>query len=383
MARAGGRLLFEPARDEADVPELLARVPQCHRALFDGLPADTARGVLAYFFTTPREPDRPRNLRTRVLGLYDPFADRARFPAGVRLSCNVYSGCAHGCRYCYIQNYVVRPHEPRAKQRYLAAVDRDLAALRECELPPLPLHIGQSTDAMQEGLEGEYQHGLETLRRVAANRELFSAVTVLTRNPGRLIRPEYLEALRAAGDAIVQVSASIIRPEALRFYEPGAPPGVARLEAVQRLREAGVTVGLRIDPLFPHSPLPRRFFGRESVEDYGVPEAHSADDLRRLVEFAAEVGCQVVVTSVVKIPAGRYCSREFGGAMRELFGDPWGGTPRGRSFAWRLPEEYCEELVGEMRELCSEAGIVCQHCMENLFANGGGSRTDPLRQGGQ
>ena len=70
---------------------------------------------------------------------------------------------------------------------------------------------------------------------------------------------------------------------------------------------------------------------------------------------------------MVKVPAGRYCSRDFNEALRGLFADPWGGVPRRRSFAWRLPQEYCDELLNYVRGLCAEAGVPCQHCMENLF----------------
>jgi len=58
-------------------------------ALFNGLERDEAIRWFSYLFSIPAgEQGRPQ-ARTHVLALYDPFARRSVFPAGIRFSCNV------------------------------------------------------------------------------------------------------------------------------------------------------------------------------------------------------------------------------------------------------------------------------------------------------
>ena len=43
--------------------------------------------------------------RPKLLDWHCPFAAQAVFPSGHRYCLNVYSGCAHDCKYCYAVSY--------------------------------------------------------------------------------------------------------------------------------------------------------------------------------------------------------------------------------------------------------------------------------------
>ena len=348
----------------------LQRVEARHRALFDGLDGETASHVLAYFFSAPRSPLASPQPRTRALALYDPFADRTTFPAGIRYCLNVYAGCGHGCRYCYVRNYVPRTAEGRAKPDLLRRLERDLSAIRALELPRAPLHISNSTDPLQWPLEASNRHTLEALEHIAANQDLFSTVTLLTKNPLPLASPGYLAPLRGLVRGAVQVSLAFWDDARRRLFEPGAPSVRERLQGMRRLREEGICVELRMDPLFPREPLPADHFRSPRLVDYGAPVAHTWDDLRRLVDFAVDVGCRRVISSPLKVPCGRHASREFVRMMRPLYHEAAAGGPHVRSFALRLPEAYVNDhLLGPVRDYCRERGIGFQSCRHNLIHN--------------
>lgn len=352
---------------QSDLPALLRR---CHDpALFADVPPDEALRRMAYLYAPPAEGDRPLSLRSRALALYDPFAQRARFPAGFRLCANIYTACAHACAYCYISGYVPEPTRPREKPGFLRMLERDLADLRALGLPPVPLHVGNSTDCLQEAMERPLGHALALLRRIAEERDLFSSVPILTKNPARLTRPEYLEPLKALPQAVVEVSLTFWDDARRRHVEPGAPSVASRVEAIQRLRAEGVRVTLRADPLFPRDPLPPAFFDRPAVADYGAQAAHTWSDLEHLISLAGDTGCRRVVISAMKVMCGRFHDRRFRAEWEPLYAAAQGGRARARGFAFRLPEEYIREsLFAPVIELGKERGVEVVHCTRNLFA---------------
>lgn len=198
--------------------------------LFEGMPREEAIRWFSYFFALPKRMGKRPVLRTHVLALYDPFARRSIFPAGIRFSCNIYIGCAMQCVYCYIQTYFEKPQIiPHSKQNFSDRLENDFRELDLLYLPVTPLHFSNSTDALQEHLENKYRHTLYLLQRLAQGEQRrFYPIRLLTRNPARLLRSEYLETLIEIKDKLtVQVSIPILDPEAGSFMNPTCPPPVS------------------------------------------------------------------------------------------------------------------------------------------------------------
>ena len=94
--------------------------------------------------------------------------------------------------------------------------------------------------------------------------------TMLTKNPLLAVKLGYLDLFQSLRKLApdhpqqaevtppfqVQVSLAFWRDEARRSYDLAAPTVEERIAGVRGLRDAGVPVVLRIDPLFPRSPLP-------------------------------------------------------------------------------------------------------------------------------
>jgi hypothetical protein len=150
-----------------------------------------------------------------------------------------------------------------------------------------------------------------------------------------------------------------------------APTVEERIAGVRALRDAGLPVVLRIDPLFPRSPLP--LTGKPTMADFGLSEAQTTSDLERLTEFACEVGVRHVVYSPVKVvqPRGRQISATMA-ALRDVYkamSAP--GRPVWKGGSWRLPKEVAHEhVVGPFLEICQRAGVTAKFCMRDLVEIG-------------
>jgi len=359
------RILGGDAKKGAERTDAVFRLPD--PALFAGVSADVALRWAQYFYTRPKDPSKTVSLTPHVFALYNPFAKRSEFPAGVRFCVNVYTGCEHRCCYCYSRNYVPKPTEPREKKHFLQQAVDDLKELRDLVLPPAPLHMSNSTDAFQETLETKFRHTFHIMEMVAANRRQFTTVTLLTKNPLLVAQPEYVRLLHSLAPCQVEVSLALADEKGRQSYEPCAPSIGSRLEGMRRLREADIPVSIRIDPLFPREPLPAKFWPTPRLADYGLDHTHTLDEIETLIRFASETGCQKIIVSALKVPVGRWACPDFKEAFRALYGAPWGGKPKTRSFAWRLPEAYIREhLIGEVAEIGRRCGMAVMTCWENL-----------------
>lgn len=168
-------------------------------------------------------------------------------------SVNPYRGCQHACAYCYARPY----HEYLG---YGAGTDFDSKIVAKINAPELlekeitlrkwkkqHVHFSGITDCYQP-LEASY----ELTRRCLE-------VCLRHRNPAGVITKSFLvvrdidllvELNRVAG-AFVYVSIPFADHEHSKLIEPQAPPPQRRFEAVRRLSEAGVPVGVMMAPIIP------------------------------------------------------------------------------------------------------------------------------------
>ena len=95
---------------------LFERLDRKYAPAFERLTEDERHKAALYFLPHNSVKETLSVTRPRVIKWYCPFADQAVFPSGVRYSINVYTGCEHGCHYCYVQGYsATKISESRAK----------------------------------------------------------------------------------------------------------------------------------------------------------------------------------------------------------------------------------------------------------------------------
>ncbi len=361
---------------------LIARIHPDFKPVWNGLPEDQQLALAAYFLPWGSKKEQIGPTRPSVLHWYCPFAAQTVFPSGHRYCLNVYSGCSHECEYCYAVSYA--QSKASCKRGFERMLERDLTDLEAFDVPPAPVHLSNSTDPFQP-LEQVHGHTRVALEGILEHRHRFTTVTMLTKNPLLPVKLGYLDLFQSLGmispdhskqaqvttPLQVQVSLAFWRDDARRAYDVAAPSVEDRKAGVRALREAGIPVVLRIDPLFPRSPLP--LAGKPSMADVGLTEAQIIGDLEQLVDFAREVGVQHVVYSPVKIvqPRGRPISATMA-ALRDLYSALSApGRPVWRGGSWRLPKEVADEhVVGPFLEICRQAGVAAKFCMRDLVEIG-------------
>lgn len=166
---------------------------------------------------------------------------------------NVYRGCSHGCTYCfarpthgYLGLGIGADFERRVvvKINAVEALAAELAARR---WQGQHIAMGTNTDPYQR-CEGKYHltRGVIGVLSEAANP--FSILTKST-----LILRDIDLLTEAAKRTSVRVNLSIgtLDDEVWRLSEPGTPSPRQRVEAVRRLRRAGIDCGVLIAPVLP------------------------------------------------------------------------------------------------------------------------------------
>src|SRR5574337_20326 len=180
----------------------------------------------------------PRELRGQVL---HPFAIPCM--QGV-LALNVARGCSHACVYCYARAY------PEAPPRGRLLVYENLPARLKAELArmrrrPRAVSLCTATDPFQPFpslLHVTYQAAALLLTRGIT-------VTFLTKG---FIPDEFVALFGRFPDLLrARIGLLSLDPEYHQTFEPGAALPEVRLENLRRLRAAGITVGVRHDPVIP------------------------------------------------------------------------------------------------------------------------------------
>ncbi len=202
---------------------------------------------------------------------------------GFRWSANPYRGCQHACIYCYARptheylgfgagsdfetRLIVKPNAPELLERAFRAPGwtGELVA------------FSGVTDCFQP-LEAVWQL---TRRCLQVCLDFRNPVGVVTKSYLVVRDSEILAELARTAEASVMFSIGFLEQETARLIEPGAPSPDRRFEAMRRLADAGVPVGILTAPVIP------------GLNDQDVP---------RLLARAAECGATTAGYEALRLP---------------------------------------------------------------------------------
>ena len=203
------------------------------------------------FFGNSRTP--PSGFGSRALSWYNPVSNRFRFNCGYRMCINVYLSYDHACSYCYVNGYSGGVGTGRHRPGFTRTLKRDMEDFRELGMFPGPVHMSNSTDPFQERLEIEYRDTFNALKMLGENKDLFSEVTIVTKNPSFLLirDPGYLDQVEKMKENLtIEITIPFFRDN-YRGYEPNAPHPHQRLEALNALISLGAQRQVEV-----RSPVP-------------------------------------------------------------------------------------------------------------------------------
>jgi len=168
-------------------------------------------------------------------------------------SLNPYMGCAHRCTFCYVRHFELRADRPsgeaygrsiRIKTNVAEVLHRELwqkSWQRE------EVSLGSATDPYQPA-EGRFQLTRACIVELTRASTPFS---IITRGPLVVRDIDVLQDASSRVDASVYLSIPTLDERVWRTTEPGTARPRSRLEAVRRLADAGVPVGVGIAPILP------------------------------------------------------------------------------------------------------------------------------------
>lgn len=200
-------------------------------------------------------------------------------------SLNPYRGCEHGCVYCYARpthEYLGLSAGLDFETRILVKPDAPLLLRRELSSPkwkPQQLALSGVTDPYQP-IERKLQLTRKCLEVLV---EFRNPVGVVTKNAAVARDADLLAELARHDAASVHISVTTLDDELARRLEPRTCRPRRRLEAVAKLRGAGVPAGVMVAPVIP------------GLNDHEIPA---------IVSAAADAGATSACFVMLRLPHG-------------------------------------------------------------------------------
>ncbi len=159
---------------------------------------------------------------------------------------NPYTGCQHGCSYCYARfmKRFTGHHEPWGTFVDVKINAADLLAREARTKKKGRVWVSGVCDPYQP-LEAKYKL---TQRCLAILIENNWPVTVQTRSP--LVLRD-IDLLKTARDLEVGMTVPTAEDKIRRIFEPNAPPIARRIDALEKLHQAGIKTFSMVAPLLP------------------------------------------------------------------------------------------------------------------------------------
>lgn len=257
---------------------------------------------------------------------------------GFKYSINCYRGCQHGCTYCFARPY----HEYLG---YGAGTDFETKIVVKVNAPTLlRRELGKKSlrgEAMSFSFTTDPYLPLEanyelTRKCLQICREFGNPVGIVTKSPLVVRDLDVLTEL----DATVYFSIPFLTLEKSKLFEPYAPKPELRFEAMKKLSDNAVNVGIAVAPIIPtynDSDIPALL---QKARDCGATQAFMTM-LRLPTEslqtyFVSRLEEKAPTKSVKILNQIR---RERGGKLNN---SEFGNRMCGKTEQWRLTEKLFE-----------------------------------------
>ena len=265
-----------------------------------------------------------------ILKPFDPWKSQlCTCPA--KLSLNPYTGCPHGCLYCYASSYIPRFAQCRPKVDLLRRLARESSRIR----PGTLVALSNSSDPYPPQ-EKELRLTRGCLQ-ILKERDL--CVQVVTKSHLVAQDAQLLSEMKAC----VAITITSLSESICRRLEPGAPSPARRLDAMAKLSEKGVAVSARIDPIIP------------SINDA---------EIEQLAAAVSRAGAKHITTSTFKArpKAMKKIISAFpqeGATLESMFAR--GCKVAGSCY---LPEEMRRDLMERVKESAGRKDMTFSTCRE-------------------
>jgi DNA repair photolyase len=249
-----------------------------------------------------------------------------------KLTLNPYTGCDHGCVYCYAQTYIPRFQECRPKKDLLKRLAREATKLNG-----ETVSLSNSSDPYPQ-MEKEAGLTRECLRILRGSR---CRIQIITKSTLVARDADILE----NAPATVALTITTDNADIAEVMEQNAPTPLERLKTIENLVRKGIAVTVRIDPII----------------------LFVNDDCIGLIRKLADLGVKQVTASTYKARTRDW--KRFTAAMplaaEKLKTLYWSQSVR-TSGCTLLPRELRLKLLGDIRSSVLRLGLEFAVCREGL-----------------
>ncbi len=272
----------------------------------------------------------------RVIREFDPWGSRL-CTCPHKFTLNPYTGCGHGCIYCYARPYIRNFNRPRPKESLIVRVLKDLDRLPKGAL----ISMSESSDPYTppEAVYGLTRRVLKVILERGFRVLIVTKSDLVTRDKDLLNKHP----------TAVSITITTPRDEIARIIEPGAPAPSRRLTAVKELSDAGIPVTVRIDPIIP-----------------GVND--SPEELEELAERVAGAGAVQITSSTFKArwDSLKNLGKAFPNLRSRLYDMYVNKGERIRGYFY-LPPEIRLKYMAFMKKVAEKHGLAFATCREGFY----------------
>jgi len=249
-----------------------------------------------------------------------------------KYSLNPYTGCAHGCIYCYASSYIKDFFLCRVKPNLLESLRRELK-----KIPTNSLISLSNTSDPYAPMDAE----LKITRKCLETFKVYGMrVLIITKSNIVCRDRDLLKEMKSA------VTITITTFKHYKKLEPNAPTPFERLEALEKLSKDGIPTGLRLDPIIP-------MLNESEVEE--------------ILKSAKDCGVKHVTASTFKPrwDSWERISKAFpdiAEKIKRLYFKE--GTKISNS--WYLAQHIRKDLMVKVRQICDVFSLTFSSCREGF-----------------
>ncbi len=249
-----------------------------------------------------------------------------------KYSLNPYTGCSHGCIYCYSSSYIRDFFRCREKPNLIETLKREIK-----KIPNQTLISLSNTSDPYPPLELRRELTKKCLRIFI---EHSMKVLIITKSDIVCRDIDLLKEMQSA------VTMTITTLKYHKKLEPNAPSPLKRLKALEKLSKERIATGLRLDPIIP---------------------LINEDEIEEIIYLAKSAGIKHVTVSTFK---PRWDSWErvnkIFPELKEKLKDLYLTKGQRIGNAYYLDTLTRENLITRVKAVCDSLSLTLSICRENL-----------------
>lgn len=257
---------------------------------------------------------------------------------GVDYNMNLYRGCSHGCIYCDSRSncyHIDHFDEVRGKENALFLLEKELMKNKRGVVG-----IG----AMSDTYNPQEKKQEITRGALALIKKYEYGVSIDTKSDLIVRDLDLLKEINQKNNVIIKFTITTPRDELSKIIEPGVCPSSKRLEAIKKLSDNGIYVGIMMNPVLPF------ITDRE-------------EDIRKLVFLAHQAGAKFITSymgmTLRENQRDYYYNKldiHFKGLKkkyRKTYKDSYNCSVLNRKRLWCILKEECEKygILYDMKDI--------------------------------